>query len=117
MTRFLPIVLLAFGLVLAFSALAAAKAPPPYGAQAGAICMEEEPTPPSAETRQTEQTAMRCWKKLRTGLPVSACGPDPVLGLAFCLPAPERPALVASAVTPYSGRTSVPELHLPPPRA
>lgn len=114
MNRILPIALFALGLILAFTVLAAAQTP---DSPKGGICIEETISTPVAEAGHTEPKAMRCWKKLRTGLAVTACGPEPILGMQAPLPA-IPPAVAAISDTAFSlTQRSAPELDLPPPRA
>ena len=114
MNRILPIALFALGLILTFTVLAAAKTP---DSPQGGICIEETISTPVAEAGQTEQKAMRCWKKLRVGLAATSCGPEPVLGTQAPLPA-RPPAVEAISDTTFPpAQCSGPELDLPPPRA
>lgn len=116
MSRLFPVVLLAFGLVLAFSVLAAAKTPQLPAGPDGVICIEEIVSPPVAEARQPEPQAVRCWKKLRTGLAVTSCGPDPVLEARAVRPAAPRTAPPAPEAMISLARCTGPDLDLPPPR-
>ncbi|WP_116653149.1 hypothetical protein [Pelagibacterium sediminicola] len=114
MNKILPIALFALGLILAFTVLAAAKTP---DSPKGGICIEETISTPVAETGHAEPKAMRCWKKLRTGLAVTSCGPEPVLGTQAPLPATPPAVEVFSGATFSPTQCDGPELDLPPPRA
>lgn len=117
MSRLLPIVLLALGLVLTFSVLAAAKTPDMPAGPDGILCIEETHSTLVAEARPPEPKAMRCWKKLGMGLAATSCGPEPILGAQTALPAPPRATHAVSGQTMPLAQCAGPDLDLPPPRA
>lgn len=111
MIRYLPIVMLAFGLVL-LSASFAAAAPAPAGV--GAMCVEAT----TADPFETGQTTSRCWKQLGTGLLVP--GGCPAHATLVETAATSRPDATPRwpQLEPFlCGESQPPELDHPPPRA
>lgn len=118
MTRFLPIVLLALGLFLAYTSFAAAQ--PVSGAPAGdgLVCVEHVEAEASAAPAPKSGTKLsRCWKHLSKGLLVRACQIDPGLAveavMALAPDAPEPPRLLVIV----ERSAAPPMLDLPPPKA
>ncbi|RDE08924.1 hypothetical protein [Pelagibacterium lacus] len=111
MIRYLPIVMLAFGLVL-LSASFAAAAPAPAGV--GAMCID----PTAADPFETGQKTSRCWKQLGSGLLVP--GGCPVHATLVETEATARPDTGPGwpHLEPFPvGESQPPELDHPPPRA
>lgn len=115
MIRLLPIILLALGLVLTFSSLTRAETPSSAARSDGFACLEEVRT--ETALREPARNGVICWKKIRTGLLVIPCPPDPslvVFPVTLTPPAPDYPGL--QAVAPIASDIE-PILLLPPPRA
>lgn len=118
MTRFLPIVLLALGLFLAFTSFAAAHPISGEPAGDGLVCVEQATGEAHATLAPKSGTKLsRCWKHLSKGMLVRACQIDPGLAVETILApppeTPEPPRLLA-----INERSAAPPmLDLPPPKA
>lgn len=114
MIRFLPIVMVALGLLLVSTSFAAAQTGAAHEANTQEICLE----PASASAFRLEDEKLgRCWKQIGLGILVHGCKLQVALPAEPCPmrqpPAPGWAPLIDPVV--YEGPS--PPLDIPPPRA
>lgn len=115
MIRLLPIILLALGLVLAFSSFTRAEASLSAAQNSELVCLEAGEAEPAVA--QPDRKPAVCWKKIRSGLLIIPCPPDPSLIAplaAIAAPEAEYPCFESAS---HAARDVAPIMPLPPPKA
>ncbi|AEQ50436.1 hypothetical protein SAMN05428936_101325 [Pelagibacterium halotolerans] len=115
MTRYLPILMLAFGLLLVSASFASARAPETLPADVDSFCLEASAK--VAFGSEAPEKLGRCWKQMGLGILVPGCQVHAHLARVEQPPKPDTQACWPTPRDIVVDDGPPPLLDIPPPRA